>query len=138
MKYSHVTAADADCFSALKSSRKKSPDSVFDKWRDLPILWPSNLEALKTLLTYDYRVSQHAYVLSTLHRPLVVGGRRVSRCVSDGLSHPRPAADMGGAARRFPRIHLDIDVDSGRRTDAPSGERLEVPDVLQSGITDHD
>ena len=81
---------------------------------------------------------QHAYVLSTLHRPLVVGGRRVSRCVADGLSHPRPAADMGGAARRLPRIHLDIDVDSGRRTDAPSGERLEVSDVLQSGITDHD
>ena len=28
---SHMAAAIADCFSALKSSRKKSPDCVFNK-----------------------------------------------------------------------------------------------------------
>ena len=41
----HMIAAVADCFSALKNFRKKSPDPVFNKLGDLPILWPSNLEA---------------------------------------------------------------------------------------------
>ena len=36
-----MIAAVADCFSALKSSRKKSPDCVFNKLGDLPILGSS-------------------------------------------------------------------------------------------------
>ena len=42
-----MTAAVADCFSALKSSRKKSPYCVFNKLGDLPILRSFNLEALR-------------------------------------------------------------------------------------------
>ena len=41
-----MIAAVADCFSALKSSRKKSPYCVSYKSGDLPIVWFFNLETL--------------------------------------------------------------------------------------------
>ena len=45
-----MTAAVADCFSALKSSPKKSRDSVFNKYGDLPILRSFNLSNEHTII----------------------------------------------------------------------------------------
>ena len=50
--------------SALKSSRKKSPDFVSYKYGDLPILWSSTLEALKIVKLggYGYRSRKWAII----------------------------------------------------------------------------
>ena len=53
-----MIAAVADCFSALKSSRKKPPDCVSYKYGDLPILWSFNLEALQMRLI-DLEEKEH-------------------------------------------------------------------------------
>ena len=63
-----MIAAVADCFSALKSSRKKSPNCVSYKYGDLPILWSFNLEALgKYNLRHQFQESSIRQTTGTQH-----------------------------------------------------------------------
>ena len=112
-------AAVADCFSASKSSRKKSPDSGFNKWGDLPVLWPSNLEALHTSIVDRPRGTPRWNSLAYLPSTRRAAGREIN------ARWTRGKLDIG--RRRHPRRAASAPI--GRR---PSGANA-APVVTTTG-----